>query len=135
MLGLADLKERVVGMDTTAHALLAEVCIGAYRAHVANTTDGIGPASIADHFLVNNVLLLFALVLKVVYKHLLEACVAVFFDLLADNTSEIRKLTRGDGSPTVALAARQSLLVHLRAVALEACHLFDRLSVIVAWDE
>ena len=79
----------------------------------------------------DNLVLLLCLESEIVLKKLLEACVAVIFDLLLNHTSQVTELTRHDSTTTVALAARKTFLVDLRAVALEARHRLNALSIVL----
>ena len=131
LLRLADLKERVLVVDAIAYTLLAEVGVSADGTHVADTTDGISFTAIANDFLVNNVVLLLILELEVFLKHFSEASVAVLLDLLANDASQVSQLAGYDGTTAFTLAAGQTLLVNLGAVALEAGELLEAFGIIL----
>lgn len=122
---LTDLEEGVLGMDSILLTLLAEVAVGTDRAHVADATDRIGLAAIADDLFVESSILLLLLIDKVVREHTAEALVAELLDLLAHNCLNLRQLLGDEGASAIALAAGESLLVHLAAVALDAGDLSD----------
>ena len=124
-------------MNTTFDALVAEVCVSAHGAHVADTLDGSNLTTVTDDRIMDSGILVSFLVAEVVGEHLLEGRVAVVLDLLADHGGDGRELFGNKSASSVALAAWQTLLVHLRAVALEAGHFFEVniITVVIGGDE
>jgi len=107
-------------VDAGLLALLAEIVVGANRAHVAHTRDRLNVAAIARGFGENGVLLLLLSLDDVVSEHLLELSAAVLLHFISDNLDDLKDLLGRDDSGAVALAARQTLPVHLGPKALEA---------------
>lgn len=110
---------------------LAEVSVGADRAHVTNTDDRVSVTAVADDLIMAGLLLLSLLIIKIVGEHLAEAVVAVVLNFLSDDLGDCRKLLGYDRASAVALAAGQALLVHLRAVALDAGDFLEVRSVLI----
>jgi len=88
-LGLvADLEAWVLRVDTVLLTGLAEISVGADRAHVTNTSNRVCIATVTDDIIVDSIVLLDILFAKVVCEHLLEAVVTVFLNFLADHRSD-----------------------------------------------
>lgn len=92
-------------MNTTFDALVAEVCVSAHGAHVADTLDGSNLTTVTDDRIMDSGILVSFLVAEVVGEHLLEGRVAVVLDLLADHGGDSRELFGNKSASAVALAA------------------------------
>ena len=125
MLMLADLEKWMMSVFTILLTFLAEVSVGADRAHVTDTSDWVGIAAIANDLLMAVFVLLNLLVIKIVSEHLTEAVVAVVLNFLTDDLGHGGKLLRYERTCAVALSAGQAPLVHLRAIALDAWDFLD----------
>lgn len=75
-------------MDSGAFAVLAEIVVGAHRAHESDALDGGHLTAVADDVLKDGVLLLLLLLDKVVMEHFLELSGAEILDLFADHLDD-----------------------------------------------
>jgi hypothetical protein len=122
-------------MDSLALASLAEVVVGAHRAHEADALDWVYIATIAGKLLVDLLLLLSLALLEMLVEHASELDRAVFANFIADDLNKLAQILRVNHSSAVALSAWESLLVDLRAKALDAGNFVLDALLLAAWDD
>jgi hypothetical protein len=124
LITISDLQKRIVTGFTTPLTLLAEIGIMANRALVTNSDNRICVTAITGNTFVLILVLLLSLLVDLVSKHLLEALITVFLNFLTNQSSHSREFSGHKSTSSVTLAARETLLVHLSTVALDAGNLF-----------
>ena len=132
LFNFSDLDEGVLAAgNTVLFAGLAEVGVGTDRAHITDSLNRVGIASVTGDPFVDNLTLLDLLFLEVIKEHRAEGVLTVILDLLAHNGGNSRQLLRNESALSVALAAGESLLVYLGAVTLDASYFLKVIFVII----
>jgi hypothetical protein len=120
-----------VARNAILFAGITEVGVATNCAHITNSLNRVGIASVTDDVFMDNLALLLFLFFDVVKEHVAEGFLTIVLDLLAHDRGNSRQLLGDKSALSVALAAGKSLLVDLGTVTLDASNLLKIIIVIV----